>query len=115
MRAQQRLFLRTFDWPLLLSVLFILAFGVLVLYSTSRTTGEAADYHTRQLLWCAVGLSVLLVAMLIPFRTLDALSIPVYILVLLSLLFLLFRTSSGVPHTTNLSAISSGTTRAALA
>ena len=95
MRAKQRLLLRSFDWPLLLSVLFILAFGVLVLYSTSRTTGEAAEYHTQQLLWCAVGMSALLVAMLIPFRTLDALSIPVYILVLISLLFLLFRTSSG--------------------
>ncbi|MFH1277746.1 MAG: rod shape-determining protein RodA [Candidatus Eisenbacteria bacterium] len=95
MGYRQRLFMRTFDWTLFVSTLLILAFGILVLSSAGRTTGGAADYHTRQLVWAAIGVAAMLLALFLPFRTLDVLAIPVYGAVLVSLLYLILTSSSG--------------------
>lgn len=95
MGYRQRLFMRTFDWTLLVSTLLVLAFGILVLSSAGRTTGGAADYHTRQLVWAGIGLAAMLIALLLPFRTWDVLAIPVYTVVLGSLLYLILGSSSG--------------------
>lgn len=95
MGYRKRLFVRTFDWTLLVSTLLILAFGILVLVSASRTTGGSANYESRQLVWAAIGLVGMVVALLLPFRTLDVLAVPVYVVVVFSLLYLILTTSSG--------------------
>jgi len=92
---RRRLLIRSFDWTLLGSALLVVAVGVIVLYSASQTTGGVAQYHTRQLLWCGIGLGALALGLLIPFRTLDVLALPIYGAVVGVLLYLLFVPQAG--------------------
>ncbi len=92
---RRRVFVRDFDWILFLSVAAILIFGLVVLYSAGRTTGSEASYHSRQLIWMAAGLMALLFALVLPFRALDGLSIPIYGVSILMLLFLVFMPGRG--------------------
>lgn len=95
MAYRSRLYFRNFDWILLASVVGIVVFGLFVLFSAGRTTGSEADYHSRQLIWCAIGFGAMLIALLVPYRTLDSLSIPVYGVALLLLIYLMFFPGSG--------------------
>ncbi|MBN1826166.1 MAG: rod shape-determining protein RodA [Candidatus Eisenbacteria bacterium] len=95
MRFERRLFLRYVDWPMLAAALLILGFGILVLNSTGQTTDVRADYDARQSVWALVGIAALLFALLVPFRTLDALSIPIYGAVFAFLVYLAVTPSSG--------------------
>jgi rod shape determining protein RodA len=89
LRASQRLIIHTFDWPLLVSAFLIILFGLVVLYSAGHTTGGAASYHLRQLLWLLLGSAVLLFGIIVPFRTLDYAAIPAYAVSVVLLVILL--------------------------
>ncbi len=95
MSYRSRADIRQFDWVLLVTVVAILAFDLVVLYSAGHTTGSEANYHMRQLAWCAIGFGALLVALALPARYLDGLSIPIYVVSLLLLLYLMFRPGGG--------------------
>jgi rod shape determining protein RodA len=94
LRASQRLIIHTFDWPLLVGAFLIILFGLVVLYSAGHTTGGAASYHLRQVLWLLLGSGVLLFGIIVPFRTLDYAAIPAYA-VSVTLLVVLLLISGG--------------------
>ncbi|MFH1681126.1 MAG: rod shape-determining protein RodA [Candidatus Eisenbacteria bacterium] len=99
MRATRRLAIRSFDWTLLGSTLLLVAFGILVLYSASRTSAGEASYHVRQLAWAAIGIGFLALGVFLAQRWLDVLdflAIPAYALSLVLLAVLLLRPSTGV-------------------
>jgi rod shape determining protein RodA len=71
------------------SAFLIILFGLVVLYSAGHTTGGAASYHLRQLLWLLLGSAVLLFGIIVPFRTLDYAAIPAYAVSVVLLVILL--------------------------
>jgi rod shape determining protein RodA len=86
------------DRGFLALLLLLSALGFLVLWTASHgAEGNVAPYATRQLQWYAVGLVAMGVAMLVDYRRLEALSIPIYLVLLAMLVGVLAfgRTSMG--------------------
>jgi rod shape determining protein RodA len=76
------------DFGLLLIVALLLSIGASSVYSATYDAGASAYFH-RQLIWIAIGSLVMLSIALLPYRTLQLLSYPMYgasILVLLVVL-----------------------------
>jgi len=69
-------------------VTLLLTIGVASVYSATYDAG-ASLYFNRQLLWAGIGFFLMLLIMLIPFRTLQLLSYPLYALSLIILLVVL--------------------------
>lgn len=72
------------DYSLIFVILFLLAFGLIMLYSTSSydatlETGDAAYYFKHQLGPTIIGLAGMLVMSFFPYRFLQKLSFPIYI------------------------------------
>ena len=72
------------DYSLIFVILFLLAFGLIMLYSTSSYDatlefGDAAYYFKHQLVPTLLGLAVMLVMSFFPYRFLQKLSVPIYI------------------------------------
>jgi rod shape determining protein RodA len=85
-----RAFTRDFDKAVFLSTLALVAIGVLMTFSSGRTSeGAMPQLHVKQLVWTVVGLFGLFTAVAIPFRTFDALAYPIYILGVLLLILIL--------------------------
>jgi cell division protein FtsW len=81
-------------YPLLLAVITLTAIGVVMVYSSSSvrsylSTTDAAGQGLEQLVWAAIGLTGLVVAMRIDFRLLRYLAIPLYVITLLLLVAVL--------------------------
>ena len=86
---------RKFKYPdvaIVVAILALIAVGLVANYSTSfAATGGAELFHfDRQLLWAAVGLGCLLLAMLIPTRVIQSLAYVFYGLGVLLLIIVLF-------------------------
>ncbi|MCK4548367.1 MAG: rod shape-determining protein RodA [Candidatus Eisenbacteria sp.] len=88
---------RDFDWLLLVSVLLLSAVGLALIYS-STSGGDGSVLVRRQILWVGMGLSALLVAQLIPFKTYDVLAYFAYTAGILALVFVLLAPGEGGPH-----------------
>ncbi len=73
------------DIPTLSIVLLLVIIGLISMYSATYDAG-ASYYFQRQLLWTGIGLLLMVSVMLVPFRTLQLFSFPVYVV---SLAFLL--------------------------
>jgi rod shape determining protein RodA len=58
----KRFSLRSFDWPLFLSVLFLFGFGLAAIYSVDLSRGDNLFFFKKQLISGAVGLGLLLSA-----------------------------------------------------
>jgi rod shape determining protein RodA len=85
-----RAFTRDFDKAVFLSTLALVAIGVLMTFSSGRTSeGAMPQLHVKQLVWTVVGLFGLFTAVAIPFRTFDALAYPIYILGVFLLILIL--------------------------
>ncbi len=72
------------DYSLIFVILFLLAFGLIMLYSTSSYDatlefGDAAYYFKHQLVPTLLGLAGMLVMSFFPYRFLQKLSVPIYI------------------------------------
>lgn len=81
------------DYSLIFIILFLLAFGLIMLYSTSSyaaavTTGDSAYYFKHQLIPTAIGIAGMIFMSYFPHRFLQKLTIPVYLLAAV-LLFLI--------------------------
>ena len=90
------------DYSLIFVILFLLAFGLIMLYSTSSydanlTTGDPAYYFKHQLIPTVLGLVAMIFMSYFPYRILEKLTVPIY-LAAVALFFLLIpfgRTVNG--------------------
>ena len=57
---------RSFDWLLFLAVFFLIAFGLMAIYSVDLSRGSELIYFKKQLLALALGLVLLFAASLNP-------------------------------------------------
>ncbi|MBP3195462.1 MAG: cell division protein FtsW [Butyrivibrio sp.] len=72
------------DYSLIFVILFLLAFGLIMLYSTSSyeaglSTGDSAYYFKHQLFPTLLGLGAMLFMSFFPYRFLKKLSVPLYL------------------------------------
>ncbi len=89
--------LHNIDWLILISALLLMAVGLLNLYSVGHVPedmreafGESSSgFFHRQLIWSALGLGVMALAFLIPFRYFEGGAVLFYFVVLAMLLFVL--------------------------
>jgi len=87
---------RHVDFQLGISALLLSLIGVVSIYSATFDA-RASEIFYRQMIWIAVGTGVILVLMFVPFRLLQAVSIPAYVVSLILLVFVLLlgKTVSG--------------------
>jgi len=80
------------DYLLLLPVLVLLIFGILFIYSSGITSAgvQVSEEYIRQIIWTAIGLIIALVLALVNYRRLYNLSVYIYLISLLPLLYTLF-------------------------
>lgn len=83
-----------FDYTLLIVILFLLAFGLVMVYSTSSfsaldATGDSSFYFKKQLISTAIGLVFMIIAFVIDYRVWYKLSPMVYIVAILSIFLVL--------------------------
>lgn len=91
--------LRRFDLLILLPVLLLIGFGLLTLYSVGHVPEEMKDafqpaesqFFTRQLIWAALGIAVMIVAMAVPFRNYESAAVLFYIVGIVLLAVTLFQ------------------------
>lgn len=76
------------DYQVLILIFLILFTGVVSIYSATYDAGASTVYY-RQLIWVGVGLVAMVSFSLLPFRTLQLLSYPLYILSIISLIVVL--------------------------
>ncbi len=65
------------DLKTIAPTLLLLAIGIASVYSATYDAG-ASMYFNRQLIWTGIGILLMLIIMVIPFRTLQLLSYPLY-------------------------------------
>ena len=92
-----------FDYNLLFLVIFIIAFGLVMLYSATAFTASlqedgSAYYLKRQLLFSVLGLGVMAVVTMMPTRVFRKLSIPALLGSILSVFLLLIPSLSVSSH-----------------
>jgi rod shape determining protein RodA len=87
---------RHVDLQLGISTLLLSLIGVASIYSATFDA-HASEIFYRQMTWIAAGTGVILVLMFVPFRLLQAVSIPAYVVSLILLVFVLLlgKTVSG--------------------
>ena len=83
-----------FDYTLLIVILFLLAFGLVMVYSTSSysaldATGDSAYYFKKQLISTAVGLIFMAVVFFIDYHFWYKCSVAIYIAAIISILLVL--------------------------
>jgi rod shape determining protein RodA len=81
---------RHFDWWLLTSLLILMIFSVVAVYSAS-TIKIGDEYHTnnnylKQILWVVLSLFCIALILMTPYQVIDVLIIPAYVISILSLL-----------------------------
>lgn len=83
-----------FDYTLLIVIVFLLAFGLVMVYSTSSyssldATGDSSYYFKKQLLATAIGLFCMFVVLLIDYHVWYKCSKIIYVVALVSILLVL--------------------------
>jgi len=87
---------RNFDWPLLLAVLALSAFGIAMIYSATFNTIDLYDYWLRQIVFLVIGLVALAIVSIFDYRQLELFAVPGYLLfIALLVLVALFGTVQG--------------------
>lgn len=82
------------DYSLIFVTLFLLAFGLIMLYSTSSydanlEKGDAAYYFKHQLIPTALGLVTMIFMSYFPYRFLQKLTVPIYLLAAILLIMII--------------------------
>ena len=88
-----------FDLLILLPVLLLIGFGLLTLYSVGHVPEELKDafqpaesqFFTRQLIWVALGITVMIAAMAVPFRNYESAAVLFYAVGVILLLVTFFQ------------------------
>lgn len=84
------------DFSILIPVVLLVILGLISIYSATYDTG-ASDYFNKQLIWAGLGFICMIFVALIPFRTLQLLSFPIYIssIIFLILVLIFGKTVAG--------------------
>ncbi len=100
MAAKLKTLLKNMDKPLLLLLGLILLGNLVVLSSASANVvaGQPYYYLQRQLVWVAIGLPLLGITALFDYRRLPGLARPLYLLLLMLLVAVLFTTAKNNSH-----------------
>lgn len=85
--------LKNFDWLILMATLLLMGIGLLNLYSVGHVPSELSETFTggdmrffqRQAVWCGIGLCIMAIAYLIPFKYYEGGAVIFYIAVLILL------------------------------
>ncbi len=101
------------DYSMIFIILFLLAFGLIMLYSTSSYEanldfGDSAYYFKHQLIPTLLGLGVMLILSYVPYRLFSRLAMPIYIVaaVLLILIIPFGKTVNGAKRWLIISGVS---------
>jgi rod shape determining protein RodA len=70
---------------ILVVTLLLVIVGLIAIYSATYDAGSS-DYFYRQIAWAVIGFFLMIIIMLVPFRTLQLISYPVYIISVLLLI-----------------------------
>ncbi len=90
-----RRLLANFDWTLVLLLALILAFGLLTVYSGSRSLGLGAYYLYRQIIWVIIGIGLMLIITFVDYRFFAKLGLWIHLAVtFLLVLTLVYGTGS---------------------
>lgn len=86
--------LRNIDWSLFILMLFILIYGVIIVYTASTTkVGDeiyTSNYFIRQIAWILISLAIFILVIKLPYSIIDSLIYPIYIVSILMLIAVLF-------------------------
>lgn len=95
--------LRDFDWIMFIITILLLAYGILVIYSTT-TTQVISEITRNQIIFGSVGLILLIIFTLINYRSFKGMAIYFYVLtlILLGIVLILGRASHGAMRWLNL-------------
>ncbi len=92
----RRVFWRRFDWVLLILVLFLSAFGVLMIASALAGNAVLATWPLRQAGFLVVGLALLFLVAAVDYRLLTSIIYPLYVFLLIALVVIaLIGTTAG--------------------
>ncbi len=79
---------RPIDRPLLISVVLLIAIGLVLIASASQVVGlRGGHYYLRQLLWIAFGVVLMVGSIMVSMRTVQALSYMIYFVLLILLVY----------------------------
>ena len=80
------------DFPLFIASLLLTIFGILFIYSSGVTSSGAvvSNEHTKQIVWAAAGLVIMLVIALLNYKRVYDFSLYIYIGILLILIYTCF-------------------------
>jgi rod shape determining protein RodA len=97
LRINRRL-VKNFDWLTFAIVLLLSIIGVLTIFSATRQPDEAAQapYYLKQIVWLLVGICGLIVFVSFDYMWLGRLSVPLYIVGLLLLVYVLISGKTGM-------------------
>lgn len=78
-----------FDYSTLIIVFVLLAFGLVMIYSTSSysaaaTYGDSAFYFKKQLMATLLGLAAMMIMSFIPYQKIYRFAVPVYVITILT-------------------------------
>lgn len=92
-----RRLIKNFDWFLLLITLLIAIVGILVIYSATHGKGEilSGELYVKQIYWLAVGLLAIMIIICVDYRTIARYAYFLYVLTILSLIWVLFKGKTG--------------------
>ncbi len=90
---------RQLDWKLIGAALVLSIIGIILIYSAQYDvqTGDSMNYYSRQMIWLAIAMVMLIVLIHIPLRMIDFFSYMVYIgaFVLLLLVLIIGQSKGG--------------------
>ena len=83
--------IQNFDWLTFGLVLFMSIVGILTIYSTTRPIGteEVSNFYLKQILWLGIAIVALLICVSFDYSWLSRISVPLYVIGLISLVLVL--------------------------
>jgi rod shape determining protein RodA len=92
---------RDFDWVIVVCTGILILIGLSIIYSVSHSVGEispealSGSHFSRQLVWIALGISLMAITFAIPFRMFETLAPAVYVACLVMLVVVLLLPARG--------------------
>lgn len=80
--------LKNIDWDIIVGCIILLSIGLVGLFSASSNDGY--DEFKKQLIFIAISIPIMIVVVLINYKTLVKLSLPMYIIAIIALVAVLF-------------------------
>ena len=79
--------LKSAEWSVLVCAILLISIGLFALYSASANVGQ--EYFKKQIIWVIVSIPLLIITMIIDYRTIAKISIGFYVILILLLIAVL--------------------------